>query len=174
MFVTTAVFLTGMLFVIQQAFLTYSSLDLSQPFETSEHRTVKNVIDVINETILSQPYTGDPLDNCREFEKNLKELIHMLKTELILEGYLLDARYTLDCANWENTGPPDPAPLTVGISFTGIYDANGVLYFYHSSVSEMAVCQAASDDGMCDVLDRAYWQGYRDSCCNDHGLCCAP
>ena len=130
MFVVTAVFLTGLLFAVQQVLFTYSALDLSEPFQTKEHRMLKTVIDGINESIRAHTDTGDPQSDCQEFDRNLKELIAMITDDFSSEGYLLKVNHDLECSNWGNSDPP--APLTVSMSFIGAYDASGILYFYHN------------------------------------------
>jgi hypothetical protein len=122
MFVVTAVFLTGLLFAVQQALLVYSSLDLSEPFRVKEHMMVRDAINSINETILKA-------QDCSVFDRNLKELFAALRDEFTSEGYLLELGYSIDCDSWSNTGPP--APLTVSIGFVGTYNARGILRFYH-------------------------------------------
>ena len=126
MFVATAVFLTGLLFFVQQALLSYSILDLSGPYQTKEHYIAKNVVDIINYTIMT---TAD----CHEFENNLKELLSDLRTDFGSEGYMIGINYDLNCSRW-NYAPPADAPLTLSITFTGNYDASGI-YRLHNRFS---------------------------------------
>jgi len=123
MFVATVVFLTGLLFSVQQALLTYSLLDISSPFQTKEHYVIGDTVSVIESSI------RDATD-CHAFEGSLKELLAVLNEDYSAEGVVVDIKYTLNCSNWANQ-LPDDAPLAVGIRFTGIHDASGMFSFYN-------------------------------------------
>ena len=122
MFVASAVFLAGLMFVVQQSLITYARLDMSRPFGYGENYMVLGVIKSVNETITT---TGD----CATFDSNLRELIRVLKLDFNARGYMLEMDYQLDCGDWSNS-PPADAPLAFSIAFTGFYDAEGVLTFY--------------------------------------------
>lgn len=133
MFVATAVFLTGLLFVVQQALVIYSSLDMSTPFQAKDSYTVNNIIDLVNYTIISQEDTADPIADCVDFENNLIELMSSVRDDLSREGYLLMSDYSLDCGYWNNN-PPMPAPLKLTISYTGDLESFGTFIFYHTGI----------------------------------------
>ena len=40
------------------------------------------------------------------------------------------------------------------------------------SVTYFSICQDAETNGFCDGLDIVYGEGYKDSCCIEHGFCC--
>lgn len=129
MFVVTAVFLTSMLFVVQQMFITYSMIDTSAPFKTKQIYVMKGIIDSVNETIR---VGEDTLADCQQFEKNLIELLSLLKDDVSSEGFLLVTGYTPDCNAWTNTYP-DTAPLSLSIRLSETYDISGnVIKFYHN------------------------------------------
>jgi hypothetical protein len=128
MFVATAVFLTSLLFVVQQALLTYTVLDLSRPFQTEEIYMVMNLMETINQSIKSMGDTAP--EDCREFEYNLKDMISSIKDDLSKRGYILEISYNLDCSYWNNA-PPQPPPLNLTMSFAGAYDYFGGMTFYH-------------------------------------------
>ena len=113
---------TGLLFAVQQAMMTYSALDLSNPFKTTEHRMLRAAVDSVNETILLA-------SGCSEFDTDMKELVPILREDFSSEGYLLELNYNLDCSRWDESSPP--APLRLSVIFTGDYHASGILDFYH-------------------------------------------
>ena len=170
MFVVTAVFLASMLFVVQQALITYSALDMSGPFKTKQLYMLKNIVDSINRTIKNP----NPAITCQDFDKNLDELLSLLKDDASSEGYLLETDYYPDCSSWDNEYP-QKAPLTLRFSET--YDASGnILKFYHKPLTERAVCQAAdnADPKLCDGLDLIYGTGYELACCDEYPPFCCP
>jgi len=123
MFVVTAVFLATMMFVVQQIFITYAVLDVSAPFKTKEVYVIRGIIDSVNQTIKT---TG----SCQDFQRNLDELLGLLKDDVSAEGYLMDARYEINCTNW-NTAYPGEAPLSLSLRLSETYDATGIIDFYH-------------------------------------------
>jgi hypothetical protein len=128
MFVVTAVFLTSMLFVVQQIFITYASIDTSAPFKTKQVYVMKNIIDSVNDTIKS---ADDGLAGCQEFQKNLEELLSLLRDDVSSEGFIFEASPKFNCGDWDNTYPED-APLSLSIRLSETYDISGnVLKFYH-------------------------------------------
>ncbi len=128
MFVVTAVFLASMLFSVQQIFITYYMIDMSAPFESKQAYIMRNIIDNINDSIKS---AGGGMPGCQEFQKNLDELISILKDDVSSEGFILEAAYNLDCGKW-GAVYPNPPPLFVSIRFSETYDISGNLVrFYH-------------------------------------------
>ena len=123
MFVVIAIFLTGLIFTVQTALITYSVLDISGPYQTREHYLTSNIIDELNSTIRSTA-------NCDSFGNNLREMLTVFRDDLTAEGYLMDVNYDLNCTFW-NTRPPARAPLRASITFTGAYDSSGLFSFYH-------------------------------------------
>ena len=127
MFVVTAVFLASMLFVVQQMFITYSMIDTSAPFKTKQIYVMKGIIDSVNQTI-------EITDDCQDFQKNLDELLALLKDDVSSEGFLLETGHDLDCsiAAWTSTYPSE-APLSLSIRLSETYDISGnVIKFYHN------------------------------------------
>lgn len=41
-----------------------------------------------------------------------------------------------------------------------------------SAITSSGICQNAEDEGLCSGLDLVFGQGYRDTCCDEYGLCC--
>ena len=41
-----------------------------------------------------------------------------------------------------------------------------------SVIASSGICQNAEDEGLCSGLDLVFGQGYRDTCCDEYGLCC--
>ena len=78
LFLVAIVFLIGMVFIIQQSLFQYTSLDLSRPFKTGEFETVRNVVDVINETIIQTP-------NCDETKDSFENRIEDMRSYLFEE-----------------------------------------------------------------------------------------
>ncbi|MCD6496637.1 MAG: hypothetical protein J7K54_05180 [Candidatus Aenigmarchaeota archaeon] len=122
MFIVTAVFLSAMLFTVQQIFLAYSLLDMSRPYNTEEVYIAKNIMDAVNDTIKQAP-------DCWEFQKNLDELIVKLRDDVSADGYFLELDYTIDCTRWSATSGKAPLSLSVRLSQT--YDSEGIVDFYH-------------------------------------------
>lgn len=123
MFVVTAIFLASMLFVVQQSFITYSSLDISSPFRTKQLYVLNNVMNSVEETIKTTA-------TCQEFDKNINELLSLLRDDVSREGFILETGYVLNCARWSFSSGEPPLKLTIRLSET--YDINGnVLDFYH-------------------------------------------
>ncbi len=123
MFVATAVFLTGLLFAVQQALLAYTMLDLTKPFQTDESFVATNIVDSIN-------YTIRATDDCPEFENNLKEMLSVMRDDLSKQGYLLQTSYALNCSYW-NYVPPAHSPLNITIILAGDYSSFANMKFYH-------------------------------------------
>jgi len=130
MFVATVVFLTGLLFSVQQALITYSLLDTSSPFQTKEHYVISDTLGVIESSI------RDATD-CRAFEGSLKEILAALDEDYSAEGVVVDIEYDLNCSRWANQ-VPNAAPLAVRIMFTGIHEASGLFTFYNVPGSSAA------------------------------------
>jgi hypothetical protein len=129
MFVVTAVFLASMLFAVQQIFITYASLDTAEPFESKQAYVMGNIIDSINDTILT---AGPGTTGCRQFQKNLDELLSIIKDDVSSEGFILEADYEMDCGNWDNSYP-NPPPMKLSIRFVETYNIDGnVIDFYHN------------------------------------------
>ncbi len=124
MFIVTAVFLTSMLFFLQQALVTYSTIDNTRPFLTKEVYILKGMKDGIERTIKQTP-------DCIQFQENVEEYLSDLKDDVSAEGYVLSTNFDLDCNIWNNA-PPDPPPFTLSIRLSKTYDATGKLSFYHS------------------------------------------
>ncbi len=128
MFVVTAVFLTSMLFVVQQIFMTYAAIDTSAPFKTRQVYVMKNIIDSVNETIRT---ADNGLAGCQEFQKNLEELLSLLRDDLSSEGFIFEASYEIDCSRWSYAS--GKAPLSLSIRLSETYDISGnMIKFYHA------------------------------------------
>lgn len=39
-------------------------------------------------------------------------------------------------------------------------------------LSDKNICQSSAENNLCNVLDNLYGDGYKDSCCSEHNLCC--
>ncbi|UCD03409.1 MAG: hypothetical protein JSV63_02130 [Candidatus Aenigmatarchaeota archaeon] len=128
MFVVTAIFLATTLFVIQQAFITYSALDISSPYRTKQLYVLNNVINSVNETIRTSA-------DCPDLERNMDELLDVLKDDISKEGIVLDSDYVFnDCvANWNNLPSSGIPPMRLSLRLSETYDISGnVLDFYHN------------------------------------------
>ena len=130
MFVVVAVFLTGMLFVVQQMLLGYSAIDLASPFQSRDDYVIRNFIDAINQTIITQRDTGDANADCLDFERNLIALLTSMKRELSRKNYLMETLHVIDCGNWDNEYPAE-APLNLTVISTAYYASGGSMSFYH-------------------------------------------
>lgn len=124
MFVVTAIFMVMFIFVVNQILFTYSKLDLSTPFQTTDYYGIKNIIDVINQTVIA---TSD----CSQAKENLEELFNLLKKGTMEKGYYLDLNHNFNCSNWNNP-PPQANPLNVSLSVIGRVASTGSYYFYHT------------------------------------------
>ncbi len=124
MFVLTMVFLVGLVFVIQQGFISWFgySVDLHSGIQRNDYYLFENVKSMAGQTLLG---SGD----CDSARDNLNDLRSFLNSR-ILRGYSLDFKYRLYCSNWNNL-PPSPAPLNVTIHVTGEEtDTHGDFLFY--------------------------------------------
>jgi hypothetical protein len=124
MFVVTAVFMASMIFVVQQALIAYSVLDMSAPFDSRESSMMRSVITSVNQTIRNA-------GSCPQFQKNLEELLPALRDDFSDEGYLMTSEFDIDCGYWGNSYPNPNAPLKLSLSFKGKFDSNGIIRFYH-------------------------------------------
>jgi hypothetical protein len=130
MFVVTAVFLSSTLFFLQQALVTYASIDSTKAFRAKEVYVLKNVHDSISDSIIS---ADDGIAGCQNFQKNLDELISLLKDDMSSDGFILEADYNIDCNDWANTYPAE-APLSLSLRLSETYDVSGnMFYFYHET-----------------------------------------
>ena len=125
MFVVAAIFLAAMLFAIQQAFITYSQLGMSGPFDTKQSYRIRSVIRSVNDSILSTTGT------CSDYQKELESLLDQLKLDVSREGYVMECDFMMDCGKWDNAYP-DPAPLKLSLRISETYDYSGIIDFYHS------------------------------------------
>ncbi len=132
MFVVTAIFLATMLFSVQQAFITYSKIDMSGPFDTKQPYIVKNIIKSVNESIMNEPNSGTQLAQCQRFQRNLEELLDDLKFDVSREGYLMESQFFINCGNWGNAYPASP-PLKLSLRLSETYEYNMIIDFYHNS-----------------------------------------
>lgn len=132
MFVATAVFLTGLLFVVQQALVIYSVLDMTTPFTVKDSYSINNVLEMVNYTIISQQDTGNPIADCLEFENDLKELLFFIEDDFSKRGYLMMSDYSLECTYWNNN-PAFPAPLNITVIFIGDFESYGIFKFHHNA-----------------------------------------
>jgi hypothetical protein len=131
MFIVTAVFLSSTLFFLQQALVTYASIDSTKAFRAKEIYIMENVEDAITQSI--EGAGDDPDTDCPEFGRNLDELLSLLKDDMSVDGFILEADYTMDCTKWMNTYPAQ-APLALSIRLSETYDISGnMLYFYHET-----------------------------------------
>ena len=162
MFVVTAVFLTGLLFAVQEAMLTYAYIDMSGIFKSRENYMLMNLIDGINESARGP---DDDISGCHEFEKNLKELILLAGSDINMQGYHIEVYYDLNCSYWNNTYP-GKAPLRLTMIFIGTYDASGTLQFYHNQYTG---CSDPVDGGKNENVkgtcyDNRHPEGISDRC----------
>lgn len=131
MFVVTAIFLATMLFAVQQAFITYAKIDMSEPFDTKQVYVLRSIIDSVNDTIINQPEGGmSSLEQCREFQQNLEMLLDEIKFDVSREGYLMESNFVLECPKWSNAYPLPP-PLKLSLRLSETYDYTGIIDFYH-------------------------------------------
>ncbi len=127
MFVVTAVFLSAMLFSLQQALVAYNTIDIAAPFNAKDVYVAKNVVDAINATIRSG---GSDLGDCMRFQRNVEELIATLKEDVTSEGFVMIVNFDVYCENWGESYP-GPAPFRMSMRLSETYDATGIMNFYH-------------------------------------------
>jgi hypothetical protein len=127
MFVVTAVFMSSMLFVLQQALVAYTMLDSTEPFRTKEVYIIRNIVDSVNDTIKAG---GNLREDCLQFQDNVEELLIDVKEDISSEGYVMVTNFELDCDNWPNFST-QPAPFRLSILFSETYEATGVIEFWH-------------------------------------------
>jgi hypothetical protein len=169
MFIVTAVFLSSTLFFLQQALVTYASIDSTKAFRAKEVYVMKNVHDSVTETITS---ADDGIAGCQQFQKNLDELISLLKDDMSSDGFIIEADYNIDCSLWANNYP-SPVPLSLSLRLSETYDVSGNMFaFYHIPTTDENICMIADGGGLCDGLDISYSHGYKSGCCTQHGFCC--
>ena len=109
-FILTIVFLVGLVFVVQQLLLQYSSIDLPASFRESDYYFMKNVKNMIQQSVSSA-------SSCGEAEENIEETLVFLNRH-VAGGYSISIEFLdnsmVNCTNWNN-GPPDPAPVNARI-----------------------------------------------------------
>ena len=86
MFVVTAIFLATMLFTVQQMFITYAQIDVSEPFDTKQVYVLRSIIGSVNDTIRDS-------GSCQEFQQNLEMLLDEIKFDVSREGYLMNTQF---------------------------------------------------------------------------------
>ncbi len=126
MFLITMIFMTGLVFMVQQLLIQYSALDLSAPFRENEIYLLRNTRDIINTTIKSTP-------DCEVFSDKMESLANFLNSRDPKGGYIISVDYRLNCAYWGNT-PPAQAPLNVSVKIvTTMKSESSENYFMYSA-----------------------------------------
>jgi len=90
MFIVTMVFLTGLIFAVQQLLFQYSSLDLSRPLQRTDYYLLVSMEDIFNLT-MSGLNCSSPASEA-EVTQNLMELSNWLSKQTF-KGYSLDLSY---------------------------------------------------------------------------------
>jgi len=102
MFIVTMVFLTGVIFAVQQLLFQYSEIDLSQPMQKTDFYILHNMRDLIQQSLYAP--------NCGEAANNLEEIVRFLG-EQPLRGFTFSLMYNgeflpnLNCSNWKTAEP---------------------------------------------------------------------
>ncbi len=127
LFMVAIVFLIGMVFVVQQALFTYSSIDVSQPFNARGGGLFRDMVGIVNQTIKDTYY-------CNETRDSFQDRLDDIKTLFLAEHgreYSIEFTYSLNCSAWSNA-QPSPSPLRITISVTSRgSDTRGTFDFYH-------------------------------------------
>ncbi len=103
MFVITMVFMLGFLTVIQHSLLMYSQFDMSAPLRESQYALMKNIEEVLNETV----ETSDACGNAKnDLENNFYEVLSYIRKSSIDEGTIVNMdRSKIDCGAWGTENP---------------------------------------------------------------------
>jgi hypothetical protein len=124
MFVLTIIFLVGLIYVVQQNISGYSVLDISGPFEDNDYYIFRDVKDLFERTMTTT-------STCIEAGRNLNELNNYIGRKILVGGFTLDLKYTLNCDNWDNVNP-GPPPLNLTLKIIGKQSETiGSLRIYH-------------------------------------------
>jgi hypothetical protein len=126
MFVLTIIFLTGLIFVVQENLTGYSYFDFSEPLQSNDIYFFNNVMDMFNDTMVT---TTD----CTSAQSNIEELMLFLSRKIIRGGFTLDLRKRLNCDNWGNTPSSNNPPLNLTVHVIGKEsDTLEMVYMYHN------------------------------------------
>ncbi len=110
MFIVTMIFLLGLVFMVQQLLLGYSSLDMPSNFRGNDYYLVNNVKGILEQSLSSSV-------TCAEAEEKIDEVVVFLSRH-VTGGYSVDISFNstpkVECANWNNE-PPNPAPVNAEI-----------------------------------------------------------
>ena len=127
MFVMTMVFLAGLVFFVHQLLLQYSATDLSNIPQNDDYFMMKNIVDIVNESILYSSTCDDALAKIRELDRNIKKIKGM---------YVIGLKYNkrsyphLFCNTFINsTGNKTALVLDINI-ISGNVETDGSFVFY--------------------------------------------
>ncbi len=102
MFIVTMVFLTGVIFTVQQLLFQYAELDLSIPLQKTDFFMLHNTRNLLQQSLIAS--------NCAEAEENLQETLRFL-AEQPMKGFTYSFLFNgelypnLNCSNWETSVP---------------------------------------------------------------------
>ena len=125
MFIVTMVFMTGLIFAVQQIIYQYSFIDPSDPMQRDDSPLFLSVRDAYNSTIMSS-------SSCSIANQSVQQL-HYWLMEKAMGPYSLDLRYNglsrpdLDCGRWGTSSPVlslevrVTGPVTDSIAFYNFY-----------------------------------------------------
>lgn len=124
MFIVTMVFLTGLIFAVQQIIYQYSFIDPADPMQRDDSPLFFAIRDAYNDTISSAPACGRANASVQQ--------LHSWLMASAMGPYSLELRYNglaspdLDCSKW---GSGDVLVLSVRI--TGPVTESSAEYRYH-------------------------------------------
>ncbi len=102
MFIVTMVFLTGVIFTVQQLLFQYSELDLSMPLQKTDFYIIQNTRNLLQQSLIAS--------SCAEAEENLQETLSFL-AEQPLRGFTMSFLFNgelypnINCSNWDTSRP---------------------------------------------------------------------
>ena len=108
MFIVTAVFMTSMLFFLQQALVIYTQMDATRPFMSKEVYILDGIRKSVEDTIKAG---GSSAQDCTRFQDNVEDLLLKTKEDVNAEGYVLVTNFELECDYWTNTAPAPPPTI---------------------------------------------------------------
>jgi len=126
MFIVTAVFLVGLIFVVQQILFQYESVDPRTGFQYNEFGAVASLRDAVNATLANST-------DCDNLAANMDVLKSFIDYRSASAGFTEELKYSIDCASFWNN-PPSLPPLNATIRFLGSnIDSTSNFIFYKGS-----------------------------------------
>ena len=110
MYIVTIIFLVGLIVTVQQSFLQYTNIDVTDAYTGSEYFLLKSIKDVSQETLLRS-------SDCTEFRDNIEETSTAINLLEPRSGKVIIVEPLVNCTAWM-ASPPSYPPLTLTVTVT--------------------------------------------------------